>query len=135
MSMYTGVTGKLSIKQGEGAKTDVAHINNWSVELKKEMIEDLSFGNQYKERIPSTKDWTASSEGKADFASTSGQKLLLDAYNDGLLITATFSLTDTIYFEGDAYVESLSFKDSADGAGEISISLVGNGGIELTVPA
>ena len=135
MSMYTGVTGKLSIKQGEGAKTDVAHINNWSVELKKEMIEDLSFGNQYKERIPSTKDCTASSEGKADFASTSGQKLLLDAYNDGLLITATFSLTDTIYFEGDAYVESLSFKDSADGAGEISISLVGNGGIELTVPA
>lgn len=135
MSMYTGVTGKLSVKQGAGTKTDVAHINNWSVELKKEMIEDLSFGNQYKERIPSTKDWTAKSEGKADFATASGQKLLWDAYSNGTVVTATFSLTDTVYFEGEAYVDSLTFKDTADGAGEISISLVGNGGIELTLPA
>ena len=135
MSMYTGVTGKLSVKQGAGTKIDVAHINNWSVELKKEMIEDLSFGSDYKERIPSTKDWTASSEGKVDFDAASGQKLLWDAYNDGTPITATFSLSATTFFEGDAFVESLTFKDAADGAGEISISLVGNGGIELTLPA
>lgn len=134
--LYTGVTGKLSTKIGAATATDVAHISNWSVDLSREMLESVSFGGDgYKEKIPSIKDWTASSDGDADFATASGQKALLDAYEAGTVVEASFYLDTTTFFKGDAYIESLSISHAADGKAEISISLSGSGGILLTVPA
>jgi predicted secreted protein len=135
MSLYTGVTGKLSIKKGAATAVDVVHMSNWEVELKKEMMEVVSFGNDYKEKSPSIKDWSASSEGMADFDTDGGQKLLVDSFEDGSVLEATFYLTTTTFLKGDAYIESLSISDAADGAAEISISLAGSGAVVLTLPA
>lgn len=133
--LYTGVTGKISIKKGEGTEIDVVHMANWSVELSREIIEVISFGEEYKEKIPSIKDWSASFDGKADFANDGGQKELYDAFEDGTKITASFYLSTNTFFIGDAYVESLSFTDAADGAVDTSISLAGSKGTTLTLPS
>jgi predicted secreted protein len=133
--LYTGVTGKISVKKGAGTKIDVAHMSGFTLDMKKDIIESVSYGSDYKEKIPSIKDWSASADGKVDFATDSGQKQLLDAFEDGSVIEATFSLTATTFFVGDAYIESLSIKSAADGAVELSIGMAGSGGITLTIPA
>lgn len=134
MALYTGVTGKLSIKKGAGTAVDIVHMASFSVELSKEMIEVVSFGEDYKEKVPSIKDWSASADGAADFDDDGGQKLLLDAFEDGAKLEGTFYLDDTTFFKGDCYVESVSISHSADGSAEVSISLAGSKAVALTVP-
>lgn len=135
MALYTGVTGKISAKQGTGDAIDIAHMANFSVELSKEILEVISFGNDYKEKVPSIKDWSASADGSADFAANGGQKMLLDAFESGNVLECTFYLDETTFLKGDCYVESLSISHAADGKADISISLAGSNAVVLTVPS
>ncbi len=134
MALYTGVTGKLSIKRGTATEVDIVHMSTFSVELSKEILEVISFGNDYKEKIPSIKDWTASAEGTADFAADGGQKLLLEAFESGEMLTASFYLDEDTFLQGKCFVESVSVSDAADGKADISISLAGSNAVVLTVP-
>ena len=129
MSLYTGVTGRISIEAN-----DLAHMANWSVDLTKDMIEVVSFGNDYKEKIPSIKDWSAACDGKVDYATGSGQKDLVAAFEAGTLLACIFYLDESTFMTGSAYVESLSFSTAADGAADISISLAGSGAMLQTIP-
>jgi predicted secreted protein len=129
--LYSGVTGKISIKKGTAAAVDLLHMANWSVELSKEILEVISFGNDYKEKVPSIKDWSASTDGTADFAADSGQAMLLKAFDDGELLTGSFYLDDNTFLVGSCYIESLSIEHAADGKADISISLSGSGGVLL----
>ena len=133
--LYTGVTGKLSIKQGVEEAVDIVHIANWSVDLSKEILEVLSFGDEYKEKVPSIKDWSASADGTADFAKNGGQKALVDAFESGAKLTGSFYLDATTFLQGDCFVESLTIDHAADGKADISISLAGSKAAVLTVPA
>lgn len=132
--LYTGLTGYVKTGTGVGAVT-IAHIANFSLELSKDIIEDVSFGNTYKEKVPSIKDWTASADGSVDFDADSGQKALYDSFEAGTLLTYAFGLTADTYFEGEAYIESMSIDNSAEGKAEISISISGSNGVTLTLPA
>jgi len=132
--LYTGVTGKISISTGVSTTTYLAHMATWSVDLTKNIIEVVSFGDDYKEKIPSIKDWSASGDGKADFGSSNGQVDLLNAFENGTKVKAAFYLDENTFFTGDAYIESLTVNHAADGAGDISISLAGSGKATLTLP-
>lgn len=134
MALYSGVTGKLSIKSGSGTEKELVHMSNWSVELTKEILEVLSFGEDYKEKVPSVKDWSASADGTADFATDSNQKDLVDAFESGTKLTASFYLDKDTFLVGDCYVESLTIEHAADGKGDISISLAGSQAATLTLP-
>ncbi len=135
MALYSGVTGKLSIKVGSAAAVDIVHMSGWSVELTKEILEVPSFGSEYKEKVPSIKDWSASADGSADFASDGGQKALVDAFESGAVLEASFYLDTTTFLTGDCYIESLNIEHAADGKADISISLAGSEAVTLTVPA
>lgn len=130
MALYTGLTGY--IKNGTNT---IAHMSSWEVELSKDIIEVVSFGNDYKEKTPSIKDWSATADGAADFEATSGQAALVTAFEDGTLLTFGFGITSTIYFEGTGYIESLTVTDEADGNVTISISIAGSDAVTLTLPA
>jgi len=135
MALYTGVTGKISIKKGEAANAvDIVHMGSFSVELSKEILEVVSFGKDYKEKVPSIKDWSASADGTADFDTAGGQKALIDAFEDGSKLEGSFYLDATTFLKGDCYVESLSIEHAADGKADISISLAGSNAVTLTVP-
>lgn len=129
MALYTGVTGKITVDS-----VDIAHMSNWSVELTKSVVEAISFGSDYKEKVSAIKDWTASFDGSADFDTDSGQKDLLDAYESGEEVSASFYLDTGVFMEGTAVVESLSISHAADGKADISISLSGSGAPTWTIP-
>ena len=67
--LYAGKTGAIAI----GGK-DVAHMGSWSLSLEQDIHEVISFGNRFKEKVPTILDWTASADGTADFDTESGQK-------------------------------------------------------------
>lgn len=132
MALYTGVTGY--IKFGSGvANQDVAHMSTWEVELSKEIVEVVSFGRSYKEKVPSIKDWSASAEGAADFDAGAGQADLLEAFETGELLTFGFGITPEIFIEGTGYIESLTISDEADGNVSVSISVAGSDAVVLTI--
>ena len=125
--LYSGVTGKISIKKGTGTAVEAAHIASFNVELSKEIIEVVSFGDEYKEKIPSIKDWTASADGAADFATAGGQKLLYDAFEDGAKVEAVFYLDTTTFFTGERTLRACP-STTRQTALPSPISLSGSGG-------
>ena len=136
--LYTGVTGSIKVAEYNentaGTASALAHMANWTVNITLEMIEVVSFGSSYKEKIPSIKDWSASSDGKADFDSANGQAKLVGAFENGTKLRASFYLDENTFLEGDCYIESLDVEHAADGAGDISISLAGSNAVELNLP-
>lgn len=129
MSLYTGLTGY--VKNGASA---IAHMSSWELELSTEIIEVVSFGNTYKEKVPSIKDWSATVDGAVDFATNSGQAALVAAFEAGTLLTFGFGITTGIYFTGTGYIESLTITDEADGNVSISMSIAGSNAVVLTNP-
>lgn len=121
-----------SVKVGEKV---IAHMSEWSLEQSRE-IKDGSFfgGDGYKEKRVGIKDWNASCKGQVDFATASNQKDLLDAYEDGTEIELSLYLNATTYFKGNAFIESLSIDNSAEGEYSIDIKVVGNKGVTATIP-
>lgn len=136
--LYTGVTGSIKIAEykdnSAGTSSALAHMANWTVNISREMIEVVSFGSTYKEKIPSIKDWSASSDGKADFDNANGQTMLVNAFENGTKLKASFYLDENTFLEGDCYIESLDVEHAADGAGDISISLAGSNAVVLQYP-
>jgi len=133
--LFTGVTGNLSITRPSGTKQNMAHMANWSVDVSKDIIVVVSFGNNYKEKIGSIKDWSASCDGKADFDANGGQQALLDSFEQpNELVDVNFYLDENTFFKGKALIESLSISTSADGAAEISISIAGSGPLTQVLP-
>ena len=128
--LYTGVTGNISI----GTK-NLAHMSDWNVNKSKEMIEVVSFGDDYKEKIPSIKDWSASCNGKVDYDSNSGQIDIDDAFEAGTLLQFTFYLDEDTFHSGSGYIESVEFSTAADGAAEISINVSGSGKLKRVLPS
>lgn len=135
MALYSGVTGKITTKIGSGSATELLHMSTWNVSLSKNMVEVTSFGDDYAENIPGIKKWTAKADGTTDFASTSGQAALQQAFENGTLIEGAFYLDDNTFFTGNCYITDLQIDHDAAGAAKISISIAGSGAPTLTVPS
>lgn len=127
MALYSGKTGYIKL-----ADKVIAHMSSFSLELSTEIIEVVAFGNTYKEKIPSIMDWSASADGNCDFATTSGQAELIEAYQNGTLVTIGLGITEKIFFEGTAYIESLSIENASDDSPTISIEFAGSNAIVFT---
>ena len=129
MALYSGVTGSISV---DGNK--LLHMSNWDVSLSKDILEVVSFGEDYKEKVPSIKDWSATSDGSTDFATGGGQKELHEAFESGAPLEAEFYLDENTFLGGTAFIESLNISHAADGKSDISIGLAGSGANILTLP-
>lgn len=129
---FTGLTASVKIGANPSGEI-IGYISGVSLDLSKDIIEILQFGAQYKEKVPSIKDWTASIEGTAAFAANGGQKKLWDAFESGEAITIGIYLDDSTYFEGSALVASLSMDAAPDDKINISGELSGTGTVTMTV--
>ena len=130
---FTGLTASVKVGSGEGAKV-LAYISGVDLNLEKDIIEILSFGATYKEKVPAIKDWSASIDGTVALATGGTQKELYDAFESGAPLTLGIYLDTTTYFEGTGYVQS--FDISAAPADKISLSseIAGSGATTLTLP-
>lgn len=126
---FTGLTALVKING-----TTIGYINNVELNLEKDIAEVLQFGAQYREKLPTIKNWTASSEGTAAFEAGGSQQKLYQAYESGELVTLTIKLDEGVYFEGQALIASLSVSGAPDQAMSISASFEGSGGLDFVLP-
>lgn len=121
-----GKNGKVII--GESGSQKVAAIKNWSLELSLETLETTALGDDWKNYITGLKEWTASSEGDYEVPTdTQGQAALQEAYLAGTTVTVKLYVDGTNYYQGTAYISSLSIEDPVDDVVSISLELTGTG--------
>lgn len=126
---YSGLTARVQLNG-----VTVGYINSLELNLEKDIAEVLQFGAQYKEKLPTIKNWTASSEGTVAFAAGESQHKLYQAFESGEFVTLTIKLDEGVYFEGQALISSLSISGAPDDALSISVEFEGSGAILFTLP-
>lgn len=132
---FTGLTASVKIKEGSGStatSTTIAYLSGVSLEVSTDIIEILSFGATFKEKVPSIRDWAASCDGTVAFEDGGSQEKLIDAFDNGTAITLGIYLNESTYFEGDAYVESYSIDAAPDDAVTLSAEFSGSGAVTHT---
>lgn len=121
-----GKNGKVII--GESGNQKVTAIKNWSLELSLETLETTALGDDWKNYITGLKEWTASLEGDYEVPTdTQGQAALQEAYLAGTTVTVKLYVDNTNYYQGTAYISSLSIEDPVDDVVSISLELTGTG--------
>lgn len=130
---FTGLTASVKVGSGEGAKV-LAYISGVDLNLEKDIIEILSFGMTYKEKVPAIKDWSASIDGTVALATGGTQKELYDAFESGAPLTLGIYLDTTTYFEGTGYVQSFDISAAPDDKISLSSEIAGSGATTLTLP-
>lgn len=126
---YSGLTARVQLNG-----VTIGYINSLELNLEKDIAEVLQYGAQYKEKLPTIKNWTASSEGTVAFASGESQHKLYQAFESGEFVTLTIKLDEGVYFEGSALISTLSISGSPDDALSISVEFEGSGAILFTLP-
>ena len=130
---FTGLTACVKVGSGESAKT-LAYISGVDLNLEKDIIEILSFGATYKEKVPAIKDWSASIDGTVALATGGTQKEFYDAFESGNPLTFGIYLDTTTYFEGTGYVQSFDISAAPDDKISLSSEIAGSGATTLTLP-
>ena len=111
-------------------------MKNWSLELALETLETTALGDDWKNYITGLKEWTASSEGDYSVPTdTKGQKALQDAFLNGTTVKVKMYVDATNYYQGDAYISSLSIEDPVDDVVSISIEFTGTGALSFEAGA
>lgn len=130
---FTGLTASLKIGDTE-ADTLLAYVSGVDLTLEKEIIEILSFGMSFKEKVPAIKDWSVSIDGTVALAKEGSQKTLYDAFESGDAITVGIYLDETTYFTGTGYVSSFNISAAPDDKISLTAEIAGSGATTLTVP-
>lgn len=131
---FTGLTAQVKIGKDTAAKT-LAYISGCTLSLSKDIIEILAFGMQYKEKVPSIKDWTLSVDGTVALATGGTQKDLYDAFESGEPLTLGIYLDDNTYFTGEGYVSSFEIEAAPDDKISLSSEISGNGATVMSLGA
>lgn len=129
---YTGLTAQVKIGSGQNAKT-LAYISGCTLSLSKDIIEILAFGMEYKEKVPSIKDWSLSCDGTVALTADGTQKELYDAFESGDEVSLGIYLDDDTYFTGSGYVSSFEMEAAPDDKISLSAEISGNGATVLTI--
>lgn len=129
---YTGLTACLKVGSGEAAKV-VAYISGFNLSVSRDIIEILAFGKQYKEKVASIKDWSASIDGTVAFEAGGTQATLIDAFESGEALTFGMYLNDTTYFEGQGLVSGYEIDAAPDDKITLSSEVAGTGGVALNM--
>ena len=123
-----GKNGKVVI--GEASTKKVVGIKNWSLELSLDTLETTALGDDWKNYITGLKEWSASSEGDYEVpVDADGQQALQDAFLNGTTVTVKLYVDGTNYYQGEAYINSLSIEDPVDDVVSISIEFTGTGAL------
>ena len=130
---FTGLTASVKIGGSTDSKV-LAYISGVDLSLEKEIIEILSFGMSFKEKVPAIKDWSASIDGTVALAKGGTQEELYNAFDSGAPLTLGIYLNETTYFEGTGYVSSFNISAAPDDKNNLSSEIAGSGATTLTLP-
>ena len=128
-SPFTGLTA--SVKVNNNA---IAYISGVDLSLEKEIIEIISFGTTFKEKVPAIQDWSASVDGTAAFSNGGSQAILMTEFLSGNEVGIGVYLDANTFFSGNALIQSLEISAAPDDKVNLSCSLAGTGAVALTMP-
>ena len=109
----------------------VAEISNWNLDLGADDIDVTSFDSDgWKEFLAGLKEWSGSAEGNFKPDDTNGQKAILQAWLDGTVVEFKFKVSDSVSFEGSAFVKP-SIEVPVDDKASFSVDITGTGALTL----
>lgn len=120
MAVLKGYAG--NIKAGT---TVIGEMSDWSLDVNADIVDTSAFGDEWKTKVATQKDWSGSCNGRLD-TSDSGQSAL----TIGADVTMNFYVDSTHYYSGNAVVESISRSAAVAGTVDVTFNFTGNG--ELT---
>jgi len=109
----------------------VAEMDNWSLDVSTNLEETQAFGDTWKERTSTIKEWSGSASGRLDTSDTNGHVALKTAFLAGSTVSARFYVDGTNYYSGTAYVQA-SFSAPENGIITANYTITGTGALSYT---
>lgn len=106
----------------------VAEMDNWSLDVSVNLEETQAFGDTWKERTATIKEWSGSASGRLDITDTNGHIALQTALLAGSSVTARFYVNSSNYYSGTAYVQG-SFSAPENGIVTANYTITGSGAL------
>ena len=122
MAVLKGYQGNFKV----GTNT-VGEISEWTLDVSADIIDKSAFGDEWKKKVATQKDWTGSITGRLDTSNTGQSALTI-----GAEITANFYTDATHYYSGAAVVESISRSAAVADLVTVTFNFTGNGALSYT---
>ena len=116
-----GHQGKIMI-----GDTEVAQINQWSLDVDVKLLEATPFGETWEKKVPGLKSWSGKASGWWDM-SDAGQRAVQEVLLSGSCVTLKLYTNATNHYYGTALIKTINVKASAGDLVEIEISFEGTG--------
>ncbi|WP_353189120.1 phage tail tube protein [Pseudomonas sp.] len=113
------------------AANTVAEMDQWSLDVQTGLEETQAFGDTWKERTATIKEWSGSASGRFDDTDTNGHVALSSAFVGGTSVAARFYVDGTNYYSGTAFVQA-SLSASENGLVTVNYTFTGTGALTLT---
>ena len=117
MAVLKGYAG--NIKEGG---TAIGEMGEWSLDVSADIVDTSAFGDEWKKKTATQKDWSGSCSGRLDPAD-GGQ----GALTIGSEVDMEFYTDATHKYSGSAIVESISRSAVVNGVLEVTFNFSGNG--------
>jgi len=109
----------------------VAELDNWTLDVSTGLEETQSFGDTWKERTATIREWSGTASGRFDSSDTNGHAALQTAFLGGTTVTGRFYINGTNYFSGTAFVQA-SLTAPENGLITVNYTITGTGALSYT---
>lgn len=106
----------------------VAEIDNWTLDVSTGLEETQAFGDSWKERTATIREWSGSASGRFDDTDTNGHVAAQTAFLGGTTVTARFYIDGTNYYSGTAFVQA-SIAAAENGLVTVNYTITGTGAL------
>jgi hypothetical protein len=126
MAILAGNAGSFKL-----STNTVLEIDTWTLDVSTGLEETQSFGDTWKERTATIREFSGTASGRFDNADTNGHVALNTAFLGGTSVSARFYINGTNYYSGTCFVQG-SLNASENGLVTASYTLTGSGALTYT---
>lgn len=123
MAVMTGNAGSFRLSANV-----VAEIDNWTLDVSTGLEETQAFGDVWKERTATIREWSGSASGRFDDTDTNGHVAMQTAFLGGTTVAARFYIDGTNYYSGNAFVQA-SIAAAENGLITVNYTITGTGAL------
>lgn len=122
MAVLKGYSGNIKV-----GTTTIGEMGDWSLDVNTDIVDSSAFGDEWKKKTATQKDWSGSCNGRLD-PNDAGQTAL----TIGADVTMRFYEDSGHYYSGAGIVESISRSAAVGGVIEVTFNFTGNGELTYT---
>ena len=126
MAVLAGTAGSFRI-----STNTVAELYTWTLDVSTGLEETQAFGDTWKERTATIRDWSGTATGRFDNTDTNGHVAINTAFLAGTTVACRFYINGTNYYSGSAFVQA-SIGASENGLVTANYTFTGNGSLSYT---